>query len=264
MSSIICVPAMLTALAVFAWCIRKLSFPTWIETAQKIGVWVTGKKNLAALNKRLEVLQIPITAELFIAIRTLVTFLPILIGFVLILCGHTGAVILFPAALLIKRVVSLFLTLLEKRRKEALLRDFPLLLEQLKIFAKTVGYYHAFKIAAKSIKGVLGKELALLSAEMEMLGLIKAINNFADRSCIPEFKDFARIIVVEESTGADISKTLLNYATMIRQKQLSRIKRKIKLQPIIMSILPGFLIVLLMIMFIVPLITNIVQQLSSI
>lgn len=264
MTNIIAVPALLSALAVLSWCLTKVKLPTWLEAVQRFANWSAGKDELSVLSNRLEALRVPISAELFVAFRATLTYLPIFLGFVLIIGGNTRGLILMVAALFMRRATPLILSLLEKRRKEALLRDFPIMLDQIKIYAKAAGYYQALKIVAKSLKGELGRELALLSAEMELLGTIKAINNFADRSGIPEFKDFARIMTVERTTGADISDTLLNYSNMVRQKQVSHIKRKIKLQPILMSFLPGVLIILLMMMFIVPLVANIVEQINAI
>ncbi|MCL4441581.1 MAG: type II secretion system F family protein [Firmicutes bacterium] len=139
-----------------------------------------------------------------------------------------------------------------------------MMVDQVRIYAKAVGHYTALKIVAGPMKGPLGREMKVMSAEMELVGLLEAVNNFAARCGVPEVVDFARIIKVEQATGAEISQILLNYSSMARQRMTSNIKRKIKVQPILMSILPGILVIIFMMMFIVPMVTSIIQQINSI
>lgn len=257
-------PALLAAMAVFAWCIRRVKLPRALEIVGKIGGYGRSKDDLKALGKRLEVLKIPLSPEIFSAGRIAVTALPVLLGLFLVFDRQLGGLFFLFATPMIKKLPGAFLNFMEKRRKEEILRDFPLMVDQVKIYAKAAGYYHALKIVSKSIKGALGRELAVLSAEMELMGLIEAVNNFAARCGISEISDFARIMVVEQTTGADISQILINYSNMSRQRQVSKIKRKIKLQPILMSILPGILLIIFILMFIIPMVTNIIEQINAI
>ncbi len=260
-------PALLAALAVFAWCVRVVKLPKPpkpLETAHKIGSLGASGEELKELGKRLEALKIPVSPELFSAGRVVITAMPAMMGLFLVLDGYIQGLIFILSAPLARRLPGIFLDFMEKKRKEELVRDFPLMLDQVKIYAKAAGYYHAMKIVSRSFKGALGRELALLSAEMELVGLVEAVKSFAARCGVPEISDFARIIMVAESTGADISGILVNYSNTARQKQVSRIKRKIKIQPILMSILPGILLIIFMMMFIMPLVTSIIHQINAI
>lgn len=257
-------PAVLTGAAALAWCIRKVKFPKAIEIAEKTGRYGTSTEDLKSLGKRLEALRIPVSAELFAAGKKAVLLLFLFAGVSLLAGGHRGGVLFFLALPMTAKAPEMFLSFLEKRRKEAIQAAFPLVVEQIKVYAGAVGYYDAFKVVARSYKGVLGRELALLSAEMELGGLIEAVDNFARRCNVAEMKDFARIIAVEQSTGADISEILTNYSKVSRQRKASKIKRWIKIQPVLMSLLPGVLIVIFIMMFIIPMVGTIINQLNAI
>lgn len=257
-------PAILVAAAVFAWCIRMVKLPRPLEALERLGRISAAREDLKALGKRLEALNILVSPDLFLAGRMVITVLPVVLGLFLVFDRHVEGVLFLFATPMFRKLPGLFLDFREKKRKEEILRDFPLMVDQVKIYAKAAGYYHALKIVSRSFKGVLGRELAVLSAEMELVGLIEAIKNFAARCGMPEVADFARIIAVEETTGANISQILINHSNMARQRQVSKIKRKIKIQPVLMSILPGILLIIFILMFIIPMVTNIIDQLNNI
>ena len=256
--------ALLVAWAVFAWCVRKVRLPEPLKAVEKLGSFGTAGEEMKALGKRLKALKIPVTPELFLAGRMIITILPAILGLFLILDRQMEGAFFLLATPMARKLPDLFLNFMEKKRKEELLRDFPLLVDQVKVYARAAGYYHALKIVFRSFRGALGGELAILSAEMELVGLIEAVNNFAAKCGIPEIRDFARIMAVAETTGADISSILVNYSATARQRQVSRIKRKIKIQPVLMSILPGVLLLIFILMFIIPMVTGIIQQINTI
>lgn len=255
-------PALLTALAVMAWCVRRVRLPKALEVLEKIAGG--DKEELKLLEKRLEALKVPVPARLFAAGKKLIVIIPLLLGVFLLSDRQLEGLFFIFAAPMAGKLPELFLESLEKKRKEEMQRSFPMMVDQVRIYAKAVGYYTALKIVAGSVKGPLGREMKVLSAEMELVGLLEGVDNFAARCGIPEVADFARIIKVEQTTGADISQILLNYSNMARQRMTSNIKRKIKIQPILMSILPGILVIIFMMMFIVPMVTSIIQQINSI
>lgn len=256
--------AVLVGMAVLAWCTRRVNLPNALAVVEKIGSFRIPRDDMKALGMRLEALGLPLSPELFSAGRLAVCLLTLMAGFFLILERSFSGVFILFATPVIGKFPDFLLEFRERKRKEELLQDFPLMVDQVKIYAKASGYYHALKIVSRSLKGPLGRELALLSAEMEIVGLIQAINNFAARCGLPEIRDFARIIVVEQTSGAEIGHILVNYSNMARQRQISRIKKKIKIQPILMSILPGGLLIIFILMFIIPMVTSIIQQLNAI
>lgn len=257
-------PAVLVAMAVLAWCLRRVKLPRPLEVIERLGSYGASKENLKALGKRLEALRLPVSAEQFSAGKIVLTVLLAMIGVFLLTDRQIeGSFFLF-AAPMVRKLPDLFVETLEKKRKEEMQRGFPLMVDQVRIYAKAVGYYHALKIASQATRGALGREMVVLSAEIELVGIIEAMDNFASRCGVPEISDFANIIQVEQRTGADIREILQNYSKIARQKMTSNIKRKIKIQPILMSFLPGVLLIIFMLMFIIPMVTGIIDQLNSI
>ncbi|HBV97391.1 MAG: hypothetical protein JL50_08530 [Peptococcaceae bacterium BICA1-7] len=257
-------PPVLVGIAVMAWCLRRVKLPGALQVYEWVGRYGASAEDLKSLRKRLEALRIPFSAELVTAGKRSAMLLIFFAGAVLLTGGQKGGALFLLALPMAAKAPEMFLSFLEKRRKEAIQAAFPLMVEQVKIYARAVGYYDAFKVVARSWKGVLGRELALLSAEMELVGLIEAVDNFARRCNVAEMKDFARIIAVEQSTGADISEILTNYSKVSRQRKASKIKRWIKIQPVLMSLLPGVLIVIFIMMFIIPMVGSIINQLNTI
>jgi len=257
-------PALLVAMAIFAWCLRRVKLPRPLEAIEKLGGYRTSKEDLKALGKRLEALKLPVSAEQFSAGKIVLTVLPAMMGIFLLMDRQIEGFFFLFAAPMVRKLPDLFIETLEKKRKEEMQRSFPLMVDQVRIYAKAVGVYHALKIVSQATRGALGREMAVFSAEMELVGTQEALDNFAARCGVPEIEDFASIILVEQRTGANIREILLNYSKMARQKMTSKIKRKIKIQPIIMSFLPGVLLIIFMLMFIIPMVTGIIDQLNSI
>ncbi len=127
--------------------------------------------------------------------------------------GITAGIVLVCSMFPAFRLPEWFLTMREKQRKEEILRDLPLMIDQIRIYAEAAGYYQAVKIVSSSLtRGALGRELAVLSAELELSGFAEALDNFARRCGVSEVADFTRIILVENNTGAEISRILENYS----------------------------------------------------
>ncbi|MCL5058571.1 MAG: type II secretion system F family protein [Actinobacteria bacterium] len=257
-------PAVLTGAAALAWCLRRVKLPGALQVLEMAGRYGAPGEELKSLGKRLEALRIPLSAELATAGKRSGMLLIFFAGAVLLAGGQKGGALFLLALPMAAKAPEIALSFLEKRRKEAIQAAFPLVVEQVKVYAGAVGYYDAIKVVARSWHGVLGRELALLSAEMELVGLIEAVDNFARRCNVAEMKDFARIISVEQTTGADISEILSNYSKVSRQRKASKIKRWIKIQPVLMSLLPGVLIVIFIMMFIIPMVGTIINQLNAI
>ncbi|MFZ5648129.1 MAG: type II secretion system F family protein [Bacillota bacterium] len=257
-------PALLAAVAVFAWCVRKADLPKPLKVLEKLGSYGTSRENLKAHGKKLEALKVPVSAEMFSAAKVVLTVLLFLLGAFLLSARLFEGIFFIFAIPMARKLPEIFLDKLEKKRKEEILRGLPLMIDQVRIYAKAAGYYGALKMVSRATKGALGKEMAVLAAEMEIIGLIEALNNFAARCGVSGAADFARIIQVEQRTGADIDGILLNYSKMARQRKVSHIKRKIKVEPLLMTVLPGILLVIFLMMFVVPLLNTIIDQLNAI
>lgn len=257
-------PAILVTMAVLAWCVKKVDLPEPLKLIERLGSGNSSPEELKTLGKRLEALNIPVSPELYAALKTVIAAVFIAVGLLLLLDRHIPGLLFLSVTPMVRRLPDIFLEFREKKRKELMLREFPLMVDQVRIYARAAGYFQALKTASYAVKGPLGREMAVMSAEMELTGFREAMDNLARRCGIPEVADFTRIMLVEQATGADISDALLNYTKMARQRQVSKIRRKIKMQPILMSILPGMLLMVFVLMFIIPMVTSIINQLNSI
>lgn len=264
MITVIEYPALLMGISVLAWCLRSVKFPKALAVMEKLGRYGTSKDELKSIGKRLEGQRVPVSAEAYAAGKKALVILFAVAGISLLAGGKNFGFLLFLSAPMAGKAPDLALDLKERKRKEEIRGAAPVLAEQIRVFGKAVGYYDALKVVAMSWQGVLGRELKLLSAEMEMDGAIEAINNFARRCNVDEIWDIARILTVEQGTGADIDEILSDYSRTSRKRKASKIKRLIKIQPVLMSLLPGALIVIFVMMFVVPMVGSIINQLNAI
>lgn len=266
-TELILVPTILSAIAALSWFLSHLKLPGHNEAI----IWLSNISNrffkqeeLKALGKRLESLAIPISAEVFTAIRFCLTVIPIILGGVFLFNHPFRGVVLLVLSPLIWRLPDHLLIYREKYRKEVLEQEFPHMVNQIRIFAKASDHYQALKIVPYTLRGPLKKEMELLSAELEMNDLKEALENFSNRCNFQQAKDFAQILLVAIRTGIDIDSILSNYAKVARRQRINKLKRWIKLQPILVSIIPALLLTAFMLLWILPLYSNIINRLSSI
>lgn len=258
------IPPVLTMLAVVSWFVYFIKLPGHIELLNWFGKKFCDQDELKALDKRLESLSIPMSAEMFYAIRLSITVLPIILGGIFLFINPFRGVALLAAAPLIWRMPGHFLNYREKSRKEVLEREFPHMVNQVRIFAKASDHYQALKIVPYTLRGPLKREMELLSAELEMNDLKEALENFSNRCNFQQAKDFAQILLVAIRTGIDINDILSNYAKVARRRRINKLKRWIKIQPILISVMPALLLTVFMLLWILPLYTNIIERLNSV
>jgi pilus assembly protein TadC len=245
--------------------LRHSKLPKALEVIERMGRYGTSKDELKTVGKRLEAQRVPVSAGMYLAGKRALVIIFALMGISLLVGGRKDlGLLMLLSSLMVGKVPDLLLDLKEKKRKEEIKGAVPLMTEQIRVFGKAVGYYDALKVVAMSWKGLLGHELALLSAEMELVGVIEAVDNFAGRCNVDEIRDIARIITLNQHTGADIDEILSNYSKMSRQRKASKIKRWIKIQPVLMSLLPGTLLIIFVMMFVVPMVGSIVNQLNTV
>lgn len=257
-------PSLLFSIALLAWLSNRVQYPSLLNTFHKLGNIGTTDEELKTLDKRLKALSSPLTAETFTAGRLVLTLVFMMTGGVLVLNNPARGFELLVLSVLAWRTPYRLLAALEKKRKEELRRDFALMVNQVRIFAKASDLYQALKIVPYAVKGKMGKELRLLSADLEMSSLSEALDNFAKRCGLKEAEDFSQIIQVGVRTGADVGLILGNYAKSTQKRRIGEIKRWIKIQPIIFSVLPAMLLTLFVLMWIVPMYMNIIDRLRSI
>lgn len=222
--------------------------------------------DLKALDQRLRALNIPVPADVFVASKAAISYVLVIAGGVTFQWYPIGGVQLMILGVLMWKMPYRLLDLLEKRRREELKNDFTFMVSQVRIYARAADLYQALKIVPYALKGRMGKELRLLSADMEMSPMAEALDSFAKRCGFKEVEYFTQILSlgITLGAGADVDKVLSSYARVLHQRRVGEIKRWIKLQPILMTILPALLLWLFMLMFIMPMYTDITNSLRGI
>lgn len=261
--NLLVLPAALTFLAALAWCLTRIEVPKPLEIFTWLGRKSASPEEIRRLNKRLEALKIPVSAEIFTAARTLLVLLLAVVGLITFFdrpLHGAGFLLITPLAW---RMPVLLLDLREKKRREGLEKQFPFMLNQVRIYAKAADLNQALKIVPYALQGELGREMRKLSAELEMCPLPEALENFAHRCGFKEAEDFAHVILQGIRSGRNMDRILSNYSKMIHQRRVNKIKQWIKIQPIIMSLLPGAMLIIFILTWIIPLYSNIVLRLKN-
>ncbi|OPX92845.1 MAG: hypothetical protein A4E53_00332 [Pelotomaculum sp. PtaB.Bin104] len=264
--SLLLATAIIVSMALLAWLFTRIKFPRPLEWLGRLSKAGNTPDTLKALDKRLRALNIPISTEIFIAGRLALTAILSLSGVLFLAVNIAKGLMLFVMAILIWRLPFRLLDLLDKRRKEDLRKGFTFMVSQVRIYAKAADMYQALKIVPYAIQGPMGKELRLLSADLEMSPMAEALDSFAKRCGLKEAQDFAQIVLLGIKIGADFDteKILSNFAKVLQKRRVGEIKRWIKLQPILMTLLPAALLWIFMLMFLTPLYAEIISSLKAV
>ena len=260
------VTALLVSSAVFAWVAFRTDFPKPLGMLAALSRIGSSRESLKALDKRLRALNIPVSGEVFAAGRLVATIVLLVLGVVFLRADFLKGVLFLILAVLDWRIPHLSLRLLEKRRKEELRGSFVFMVGQVRIFNKAADMYQALKIVPYAIQGRMGKELRLLSADLEMSPAAEALDDFAKRCGLKEAEEFARVVLLSIRMGADfnVEKVLSSYARVQQKRRIAEIKRWIKIQPIVMTVLPAALLLIFMLMFLAPMYTDIIEKIRGI
>ena len=258
--NLILISAVLITLALLFWLLSFIRLPSSLETILKSKR--SRKTKLEALNKRLEANSIPLSAETFTALHYFMMIVPIIIGIAIIKTNPIIGLVLIVSVFLIKKAPERFFDFCEKRRKENIEKEFSYMINQIRIYAKASDYYQALRIVPHALKGPLKKEMQLLSAEIELSGIQAALKNFSYRCQLKPATDFANTLSLALKTGADVDKILSTIAKTTHQRRVTKIKRWIKVQPILFTVLPGLMLMVFILMWIIPMYTNIITRLK--
>ncbi len=263
---LILIPSILVVLAAASWVLPFINVPGYLKILEWIGRKSTNAEKLTELNKKLEALSFPVSAETFAAGRLVITLIPLIVGGVFLFTrpAMSGIIVMLLAPVL-WRMPHHLLMYRENARKEELEREFSYMVSQVRIYSKASDHYQALKIVPYTLReGPLKKELQNLSAELEMTDINEAMENFSARCGFQPAKDFAQVLLVAIRTGIDVNQILSNFAKVTRQKRVNKFKRWIKIQPIFISVFPALLLMVFLMMWIVPMYTNIITRLQAI
>jgi Flp pilus assembly protein TadB len=173
------------------------------------------------------------------------------------------AVPLLILAVAVHKSPGFILGKLEKRRREELSREFPRMVDNVRIFAKASDIYTALKTVHQSLRGRLAEEMRILSVDMEMNDLEKALANFSMRCGLRQAYDFSSVVLQAAWSGMEVDGILSNYSKTAYEKRLGEIRRRIKARPLLMTVIPAILLLSIMLLWLMPIYNSIINQLRS-
>ncbi|AOQ23138.1 hypothetical protein MTAT_16680 [Moorella thermoacetica] len=180
------------------------------------------------------------------------------------LVGKGPAAAVTPLALTILgwRASKGYLKMAEKKREEDIAREFPLLISLVRVYAKASDLFMALDTARKVLRGELRRQLDVMDRELKVYPLNVALRRMAARCRYGPMDSFVSVLLFGITTGADVDAILAGFARKAYEARANEAKRKVKAQPVFMSILPVILGLLLLIVFVFPLFADIIQKLK--
>lgn len=234
-----------------------------LQYLTQIGNLFMSKEALRELGTRLDAVDIKISPELLCALRISVAIILSVIGLLTIWKSPFVGVLILALALAGFKLPMWYLDRLEKSRKEEISREFPIMVDLVRIYAQASDLYQALKITPHALKGELAKQMHILSAELEVSPFTEALENFAYRCRLRQVQDFIGIVLRGIKSGMDVDQILQRYSSMAYEERVTEIKRKIKIQPLIFSVLPGILMFSLILLWLFPMYANIISRLQA-
>lgn len=174
------------------------------------------------------------------------------------------AAALMPAALTLLgwRASKGWLDFLERRRAEEIAREFPLLVDLVRVYAKAADLFAALDAARKVLRGELKRQLDIMMRELRVYPLGEALKRLAARCRYGPMDSFVSAVLFGITTGADVDVILAGFAKKAYEARVNEAKRRVKAQPVFMSALPVVLGLLLLLVFVFPLFADIIQKLK--
>ena len=240
--------ALLCAAAVFVW-IAPVTFNT-----SMLGADIT---------EQAQKMNLKIDPAPLIRVRAILVAIGIVWTVFALLSGGAKAAILPVIVMLIGwKLTDNHLNTLQKKRQEEIAREFPLFVQMIRVFSKASDLYVALNTARQLVQGELRQELDTMMQELETYSVRDALRRMAERCCYAPMDSLVSVLISGMETGSDIDEILGNYAKRIYETRVNESKRKIKSQPVIMSILPVMLGFFLLLVLVYPLFSDIIQKLS--
>ncbi len=188
------------------------------------------------------------------------------IGVVWIAAGIASgpSAVILPVALMLVgwKAVDGYLNTLQKKRQEEIAREFPLFVNMIRVFSKASDLYVAIDTSRQMLQGELRRQLDIMMQELQSCPIKEALRRMAERCNYTPMNSLVSILISGMETGSDIDEILEGYAKKTYEISVNETKRKVKSQPVFMSILPALLGLFLLLVLIYPLFSDIIKKLS--
>lgn len=176
--------------------------------------------------------------------------------------GINGMLLPVALTLIGWKLVDNYVNGLQKKRQEEIAREFPLFVNMIRVFSKASDLYIAINTSRQLLQGELRKQLDIMMQELQTRSVRDALRRMAERCNYTPMNSLVSVLISGIETGSNIDEILGTFASRVYESRVNEAKRKVKSQPVIMSILPALLGLFLLIVFIYPLFTDIIQKLS--
>ncbi|KYH30756.1 type II secretion system F family protein [Neomoorella mulderi] len=151
----------------------------------------------------------------------------------------------------------------EEQRLQSLRREFPTMVTLLKVFSRAGDLYQAMRVVRGAVRGELKRQLDILAAELEVFPLPEALDNLAKRAGYGPLTNLVGVVLMAIQTGADVEEVLDTFARHAYDERVNEIRRKIKVQPILMAVIPAVMSLSLLLLFVFPMYASIIDRLSA-
>jgi Flp pilus assembly protein TadB len=246
--------SLLCAAAVFMWVAPSFNITSTTIENSALGIDIVNRVQETHLN----IDPIPL-----IRMRALILGIGIVWAVVAGVTNGLNAVIL-PAVLMLVgwKAVDGYLNTLQKKRQEEIAREFPLFVNMIRVFSKASDLYVAIDTSRQMLQGELRRQLDIMMQELQSCPIKEALRRMAERCNYTPMNSLVSILISGMETGSDIDEILEGYAKRTYEASINEAKRKVKSQPVFMSILPALLGFFLLLVLVYPLFSDIIQKLS--
>ena len=252
--------SLMTAAAVFLWMYRHASLE---KTVLEIGRR-TPRKLRQSYRESFDLLGIEMLPEYLAGIKYGGTALG---GGMALVCFVTGTAflgfLLAAIAVLVWVYPDKWLENLERKRRDDIDREFPIMVTLLKVYAHASDLYKALNIVRGALKGELKRQLDILAGELAVFPLKEVLERFAYRCRNPLINNFVSVVLFGIQTGSNVDEILDTFAKRSYEVRVNEIKRKIKAQPVVLSVLPAVMMFALILLFVFPMYANIIDKLRA-
>ena len=160
------------------------------------------------------------------------------------------------------KLIDNYIDGLQKKRQEEIAREFPLFVNMIRVFSKASDLFIAINTSRQLLQGELRKQLDIMIQELQTRSVRDALRRMAERCNYVPMNSLVSVLISGIETGSNIDKILEIFASRVYESRVNEAKRKVKSQPVIMSILPVLLGLFLLIVFVYPLFSDIIKKLS--
>lgn len=151
----------------------------------------------------------------------------------------------------------------EKERNKELTSEFPLMVSLLRVYSRAGGLYQSLKIVRNAVKGELRRQLDILNVELEIYPLHEALDRLSYRCKYPPLTNLVSVILMGIKNGNDVDQILEKFSNAAYKTRVDELKRKIKAQPIIMTLMPAMLMFALLLLIVYPMFSNIITSINT-